>query len=85
MMQADDWLNDRPTLGMVQSKFDRRTDPAMRDALRASLCRCDAGDLDAALIRLLPVLRAQIAALHTKFTLARPLANDFAAIALISP
>jgi predicted nucleotidyltransferase len=83
MMQADDWLHDRTAEAALVAKFDARGSPDLLAALRASYCPCDGEAILAAVSPLARFYQIQVMALHEKFRLSRPLANDIAALKIV--
>ncbi|MES5047189.1 nucleotidyltransferase domain-containing protein [Rhizobium nepotum] len=83
IMQADDWLHNRTPETAVVAKFDMRGSRAVLAALKTSYRPCEAEAIMSALCLLVETYRAQIAELHGKFGLARPLASDLEAIDIL--
>lgn len=84
MMQADDWLRDRTPEAALAAKFDGRGSEDVLLALRQSYRPCERDAILAALRSLVTVYRGQVAALHRRFRLARPLENDVAALKILA-
>lgn len=83
IMQADDWLADRAPETFVLARFETRAGAPLCSSLRRSYCPCESGAILEALRELLALYRPQLVALHDKFDLIRPLANDRAALDLL--
>ncbi|TIP12618.1 MAG: nucleotidyltransferase domain-containing protein [Mesorhizobium sp.] len=84
IMQADDWLNDRTPESAAVAKFEHRASREVNAVLLASYRQCGADEILAALRLLVPFYRQQVMALHEKFRLPRPVANDLEALDIIS-
>jgi hypothetical protein len=80
IMRADDWLFDRTPASALNAKFDRRGSNRVLAGLGASFCGYDATALERSILELAHLYRDQILKLHEKFTLARSLDNDLAAV-----
>ncbi len=83
IMHADDWLHDRTPETVVVAKFDMRGSRAILAALKASYSPCEADAIMSALRLLAETYRGQLAELHGKFGLARPLASDLEALDIV--
>ena len=84
IIKADDWLNGRTPASAVQAKVEQRCAPAVLEVLAASYCRHEQATIQASLALLLALYREQVTALHERFTLSRPLAQDLEALAIVA-
>jgi hypothetical protein len=82
--RACDLLQGRTPDLTAGTTFDRRGRPDILSALRSSFCPLDRNAILQSIAALCPVVRGQIAALHHRFPLARQLANDLAALDLVT-
>jgi hypothetical protein len=79
-MRADDLLFDRTPHSALYARFEQRGSDRVVTALSQSFCAYDAAALEQSIVELSGLYREQVAGLHGKFTLARPLDNDLAAV-----
>ncbi|MGK6316116.1 hypothetical protein [Neorhizobium sp. DT-125] len=84
MMRADDWLHDRTPETAVMAKYNKRASGDVMTALSTSYCPCESDAILATLRSLVRIYRNQVAALHEKFKLSRPLKNDIAALDIVA-
>lgn len=80
IMQADDWLCDRTPETAVLAKFEKRARREVLSALADSYGPCERQAILTGLRALVTLYRRQVLALHDKFPLSRPAANDIAAL-----
>jgi hypothetical protein len=83
VMRADDLLLGRTPDVTAGTMFDQRGSPEVLRALAASFRPADAAAIWDGVVALCALYRRQVAALHERFRLTRPLANDLAAIEIV--
>jgi predicted nucleotidyltransferase len=84
LARLDGWIHGFEPIVPHDLKLATRISPALAAAFARSYVGLNAAELDDAGVALSHVLEQQIPELHRQFALSRPLANDLAAVALVT-